>query len=89
MRGDVRPAGRSVTSPGRGPAPPVGEVVGDPLGDVGLQVLDAHGALQDAVRTATVDRPNSCWSTPRVTSTVWMREIGTSVQVRVSQPVRV
>ena len=44
---------------------------------------------EDAVSTATVDSPNSCWRTPRVTSTVWMREIGTSVQVRVSQPVSV
>jgi hypothetical protein len=43
----------------------------------------------DAVITATVDSPKSCCSTPRVTSTVWMREIGTSVQVRVSQPVSV
>ena len=39
--------------------------------------------------TATEASPNICCSTPRVTSTVWMREIGTSVQVRVSQPVSV
>jgi hypothetical protein len=43
----------------------------------------------DAVSTATLASPNSCCTTPRVTSTVWMREMGTSVQVRSSQPVSV